>query len=54
FLTHTVGDCYQIRLAYRQALHEFDVSFALLAFPSQAVNFGLTGSSILPQSFGTP
>ncbi|MBV8082354.1 MAG: LPS-assembly protein LptD [Candidatus Eremiobacteraeota bacterium] len=54
FLTHTVGDCYQIRLAYRQALHEFDVSFALLAFPSQAVNFGLTGSSILPQSFGSP
>ena len=54
FLTHTVNDCYQIRLAYRQALHELDVSFALLAFPSQAVNFGLTGNSILPQSFGSP
>jgi hypothetical protein len=54
FLTHTVNDCYQIRLAYRQALHELDVSFALLAFPTQSVNFGLTGSSILPQSFGSP
>ena len=52
FLTHTVNDCYQIRLAYRQPLHEFDVSINLLAFPSQAVNFGLTGGSLLPQSFG--
>lgn len=54
FLTHTVNDCYQIRLAYRQPLHELDVSFSLLAFPSQSVNFGLTGGSILPQSFGSP
>jgi len=53
FLTHTVNDCYQIRLAYRQALHELDVSFSLLAFPSQSVNFGLTGGSLLPQSFGS-
>ena len=54
FLTHNVNDCYQVRLAYREPLHELDLSVSLLAFPSQAVNFGLTGSSILPQSFGTP
>jgi hypothetical protein len=53
FLTHTVNDCYQIRLAYRQPLHEVDLSISLLAFPSQGVNFGLNGrGSILPQSFG--
>jgi len=54
FLTHNVGDCYQVRIAYREPLHELDLSVSLVAFPSQAVNFGLTGSTILPQSFGTP
>jgi hypothetical protein len=54
FLTHNVSDCYQVRIAYREPLHEIDLSVSLLAFPSQAVNFGLTGSSILPQSFGSP
>lgn len=53
FLTHTVNDCYQIRIAYRQPLHEVDLSINLLAFPSQGVNFGLNGrASILPQNFG--
>jgi hypothetical protein len=54
FLTHTVNDCYQIRIAYRQPLHEVDVSVNLLAFPNQAVNFGLNGGSLVPQSFGSP
>jgi len=54
FLTHTVNDCYQIRVAYRQPLHEVDISVNLLAFPNQAVNFGLTGNSLIPQSFGSP
>jgi hypothetical protein len=54
FLTHTVNDCYQIRVAYRQPLHEVDISVNLLAFPNQGVNFGLTGGSLLPQSFGSP
>jgi hypothetical protein len=54
FLTHNVNDCYQIRIAYRQALHELDISVNLLAFPTQALNFGLTGTSLLPQSFGSP
>ena len=54
FLTHNVADCYQVRIAYREPLHELDLSVSLLAFPTQAVNFGLNGSSVLPQSFGTP
>ena len=53
FLTHTVEDCYQIRVAYRQALKEVDFSFNLLAFPSQTVNFGInSGGPIINQSFG--
>ncbi len=53
FLTHTVEDCYQIRIAYRQALKEVDFSLNLLAFPNQAVNFGINNNGpIISQSFG--
>jgi hypothetical protein len=53
FLTHTVENCYQIRVAYRQALKEVDFSLNLLAFPNQAVNFGINNSGpIVNQSFG--
>jgi hypothetical protein len=53
FVTHTVNDCYQIRVAYRQALKEVDFSFDLLAFPTQSVNFGINSNGpIIAQSFG--
>jgi hypothetical protein len=53
FLTHTVSDCYQIRVAYRQALKEVDFSLNLLAFPTQSVNFGINSNGpIIAQSFG--
>ena len=53
FLTHTVSDCYQIRVAYRQPLKEVDFSLNLLAFPTQSVNFGINSNGpIIAQSFG--
>jgi len=52
FIQHTVGDCYQVRLAYRQPLHEVDLSFNLLAFPSETAGFGINPQGpILPTSF---
>jgi len=53
FLTHTVNNCYQVRVAYRQALKEVDFSVNLLAFPNQAANFGINSNGpIIAQSFG--
>ena len=52
FLTHTVNDCYQLRLAYRQPLREVDLSINLLAFPTRGVGFGINSNApIIPQSF---
>ncbi len=52
FLSHTVADCYQVRLAYRQPLKEVDISLNLLAFPSESANFGINNSGpIIPQNF---
>jgi len=52
FLQHTVGDCYQVRIAYRQPLREVDISFNLLAFPSETAGFGINAQGpILPTSF---
>ena len=51
FLSHTVNDCYQIRLSYRQPLKQVDLSLSLLAFPGQSVNFGINRSGpIIPQN----
>jgi hypothetical protein len=53
YLTHTVSDCYVIRLAYHQPLKEVDISFALLAFPSQTATFGINNNGpIVAQPFG--
>jgi hypothetical protein len=53
YLTHNVNDCYLVRVAYLQPLHEVDLSVELLAFPGQGVSFGFTNQgSLLPQSFG--
>lgn len=53
YLTHNVNNCYLVRLAYLQPLHEVDLSVELLAFPGQGVSFGFTNQgSLLPQSFG--
>jgi hypothetical protein len=53
FITHTVENCYQIRVAYRQPLREVDFSVNLLAFPTQSVNFGINSNGpIVAQSFG--
>lgn len=52
YLTHTVGDCYQVRVAYLQPLREVDFSFRLLAFPGQTANFGINNRGpIINQSF---
>lgn len=55
YLTHNVNNCYLVRLAYLQPLHEVDLSISLLAFPGQGVSFGFSNqSSLLPTSFGSP
>jgi hypothetical protein len=49
-----VGDCYEVRVAYNEDLKTVNVTIDLLAFPSQAVNFGLgQTTSIIPQSFAS-
>ena len=55
YLTHNVNNCYLVRVAYLQPLHEVDLSLELLAFPGQGVTFGFTnqGQGSLFQSFGT-
>ena len=52
YLTHTVNDCYVVRVAYHQPLKEVDVSFALLAFPTQSATFGINNNGpIIAQPF---
>jgi hypothetical protein len=53
FLSHTVGNCYVVRIAYHQPFKEVDVSLGLLAFPSQAATFGINNNGpIVAQGFG--
>jgi hypothetical protein len=53
YLRRVIGDCYEVRVSYNEDLKTVAVSLDILAFPSQALNFGLGGqqSSIVPQSF---
>jgi len=54
YLTHDVNNCYLVRLAYLQPLHEVDLNVSLLAFPGQGVSFGFTNqNALLPTSFGS-
>jgi hypothetical protein len=50
-----IGDCYEVRVSYNQDLKTVAVTLDILAFPSQAINFGLgsQNNSIIPQSFAT-
>jgi hypothetical protein len=53
FLSHTVNDCYQVRVAYLQPLKEVDLSVSLLAFPGESATFGINNNGpIIAQSFG--
>ena len=54
YYRRVIGDCYEVRVSYNQDLKTVNVTVDLLAFPSQAVNFGLgQQTSIIPQSFAT-
>ena len=57
FYRKTIGDCYQIRVAYNENLKQINVGIELLAFPSHALNFGVGQSaslgSIIPGNFST-
>jgi hypothetical protein len=54
YLRRVIGDCYDVDVAYSQDLKTVNVTFDILAFPSQTLNFGLSQSSaIVPQSFAT-
>ena len=49
-----IGDCYEVRVSYNEDLKSVAVTVDILAFPSQALNFGLgQPTSIIPQSFAT-
>ena len=49
-----IGDCYEMRVSYNEDLKTVNLTFDILAFPSQALNFGLgQQTSIVPQSFAT-
>jgi hypothetical protein len=49
-----IGNCYEVRVAYNQDLKSVAVTLDILAFPSEALNFGLgQTTSIVPQSFAT-
>jgi len=52
YYSRIIGDCYQVQVQYNQALRAVNVTLNLLAFPSQAVNFTLSGQGpIIPYSF---
>jgi hypothetical protein len=52
YYSRIIGDCYEIQLAYNQNSRQFTASLNLLAFPSQAVTFGLLNKgSLVPSSF---
>jgi hypothetical protein len=54
YIRRVIGDCYEIRIAYDEDLKTVAVTFDILAFPSQALNFGLgSQTAIVPQSFAT-
>lgn len=49
-----IGDCYEFRLSYNEDLKTVALTIDILAFPSQALNFGLgQQTSIIPQSFAS-
>jgi hypothetical protein len=53
FLSHIVGNCYVVQVAYHQPLKEVDVSLGLLAFPNQIATFGINNNGpIIAQGFG--
>lgn len=53
FISHTVGNCYVVRVAYHQPLKEVDISLGLLAFPTQSATFGINNNGpIIAQGFG--
>jgi hypothetical protein len=54
YFRRVIGDCYEVRIAYNQDLQTVAVTLDILAFPSQALNFGVgQQGSIVPQSFAT-
>jgi hypothetical protein len=54
YYRRVIGDCYEIRIAYNQDLQTVAVTLDILAFPSDALNFGIgQQTSIVPQSFAT-
>ncbi len=54
YYRRVIGDCYEVRVSYNEALKSVALTLDILAFPSQALNFGLgQTTSIVPQSFAT-
>ena len=52
YFSHIIGECYELRMQYNQALKIVNVSVDILAFPSRAANFGIgQNGPIIPSGF---
>jgi hypothetical protein len=55
YYRHIVGNCYEIQVDYNEDLKQVSLSISLLAFPTEAANFGIgqqpSLNGIIPQSF---
>ena len=52
YLSHTFGQCYDVRLLYNQSLKTVNLTVQLLAFPNRAANFNITKNGpIVPGTF---
>ena len=52
YYSHIIGNCYELRVQYLEPSRSINISIDLLAFPSQAANFGIgQNGPILPTSF---
>jgi hypothetical protein len=53
YYSRIIGDCYELQVQYNQGSRTLNFTVNLLAFPSEAANFGIStsGGSIIPSSF---
>ncbi|MGC2243511.1 MAG: hypothetical protein WBA06_07790 [Candidatus Aquilonibacter sp.] len=52
YITHTIGDCYQLLALYNQSQKLVTVQINILAFPTQGATFALgSGGPLIPTTF---
>jgi hypothetical protein len=54
YLTHTIGDCYQLQALYNESQKLVTFQINILAFPTQGATFALgSGGPLIPTSFNS-